>query len=403
LCVNQPLNLTATGTAGGTYSWTGPNSFSSISQNPNVASMTSSDFGVYTVIITVNSCSASATTNVIINSGTSTAITAAGPFCANDGAFTLTAASPGGNWSGTGIVNPATGLFDPSISGPGSFTITYDIPGSCSGASTTTIVVNPTPATNFMADTLTGCAPLAVNFINSTPSSASSQWNFGNGQTSSSLVTSSANFVSAGCFTVSLTVTDLNGCSTTSTKVNFICVNPKANASFTPSPYDATVTHPEIHFINTSSNATNYSWSFGEGGNSVAFSPTYTYDEVASNYTVQLVAINSFGCSDTAKVVVRVLDELVYYIPNSFTPNGDEQNNIFQPVFTSGFDPYSFRLLIFNRWGEILFESKDTKVGWDGTYNGVLVQEGVYSWTVAFKDPNTDKKYTANGHVTMIK
>ncbi|WP_430403559.1 PKD domain-containing protein [Fluviicola sp.] len=403
LCVNQPLNLTATGTAGGTYSWTGPNSFNSTSQNPSVASMTSSDFGVYTVTITVNSCTASATTNVIINSGTSTAITAAGPFCSNGSTVSLSAASPGGNWSGTGIVNAATGLFDPSVSGPGSFTITYDIPGSCSGASTTTIVVNSAPVTNFVADTLSGCAPLAVNFTNSTPSSVSSQWNFGNGQTATSLLTGAANFVSAGCFTVSLTVTDLNGCSATSTKVNFICVNPNADASFTPSPYDATITHPEIHFINTSSNATSYSWSFGDGGNSIAFSPTYTYDEVASNYTVQLIATNAFGCSDTARVIVRVLDELVYYVPNSFTPDGDEFNQTFQPVFTSGFDPYSFRLLIFNRWGEVLFESKDAKVGWDGTYNGALVQEGIYSWTITFKDPDTDKKYSVNGHITLIK
>ncbi len=116
-----------------------------------------------------------------------------------------------------------------------------------------------------------------------------------------------------------------------------------------------------------------------------------------------MVATNAFGCSDTARVVVRVLDELIYFVPNCFTPNGDERNNTFQPVFTSGFDPYSFRLLIFDRWGETLFESKNAKVGWDGTYNGTLVQEGIYTWTVTFKDPNTDKKYTESGHVTLIK
>ncbi|TSJ42483.1 gliding motility-associated C-terminal domain-containing protein [Fluviicola chungangensis] len=403
LCVNQPLNLTASGTAGGTYSWTGPNSFSSASQNPTIASVTGADFGVYTVTISVNSCTASATTNVTLNSGISTAILAVGPFCANDGAITLSAANPGGNWSGTGIVNPVTGLFDPSVSGPGSFVITYDIPGSCSGASTTTIVVNPLPATDFTADTLSGCAPLSVNFTNQTPSSVNAQWSFGNGQTSASLLNASANYTSAGCFTVSLNVTDLNGCAATFTKVNFICIHPKADASFTPSPYEATITHPEIHFINTSSNATSYAWNFGDGGNSVAFSPTYTYDEVPSNYVVKLTATNAFGCSDTAKVIVRILDELIYYVPNSFTPNGDEHNNTFQPVFTSGFDPYSFKLLIFNRWGETVFESKDAKVGWDGTYNGMLVQEGIYTWTVSFKDPDTDKKYTANGHLTLVK
>jgi trimeric autotransporter adhesin len=403
LCVNQSLNLTANGTPGGTYSWTGPNSFTSTSQNPGIASITGADFGVYTVTITVNSCTASATTNVTSNAGVSTAILAAGPFCANDAAVSLSSVSPGGNWSGTGIVNASTGLFDPSISGPGSFVITYDIPGSCSGASTRTIVVNPVPLTSFVADTLSGCADLPVTFTNQTPSTASAQWSFGNGQTSTSVLNASTDYTSSGCFTVALTVTDFNGCSATSTKADFICINPSADASFTPSPFETTVTHPEIHFINTSSNATGYTWTFGDGGNSAAVSPTHEYDEVASNYTVQLVATNAFGCYDTAKVVVRVLDELVYYIPNSFTPNGDEHNNTFQPVFTSGFDPYSFRLLIFNKWGETIFESKDAKVGWDGTYNGTLVQEGMYVWTVTFKDPNTDKKYTANGQMTLIK
>jgi trimeric autotransporter adhesin len=401
--VNQALNLTATGTTGGTYSWSGPNSFSSTVQNPSIASISGSDFGNYTVTVTVNGCSASGITNVALNSGTSTVITPVGPFCSNDAPVSLVAASPGGNWSGTGIVNTSTGVFDPTISGPGSFIITYDIPGSCSGASTTTIVVNAIPLTSFSADTLSGCAPLAVHFTNSTASTVSSQWSFGNGQTSSSSLTGSTTFTSAGCYTVSLEVTDLNGCSTTLTKVNLVCVNPEATASFTPSPYEATVTHPEIHFINTSTNATSYIWNFGDGGNSSLVSPSHTYDEVASNYTVQLIAKNAFGCFDTATIIVRVLDELVYYIPNTFTPNGDEQNNIFQPIFTAGFDPYSFRLLIFNRWGETLFESKDPKVGWDGTYNEALVQEGIYAWTVSFKDQNTDKKYTANGHVTLMK
>lgn len=403
LCVNQPLNLTANGTPGGTYSWTGPNSFTSTVQNPGIASITNADFGIYTVTITLNSCTATATTNVASNTGVSTAILAAGPFCANDAAVTLSSVSPGGNWSGTGIVNTSTGLFDPGISGPGSFVITYDIPGACSGASTTTIVVNPVPIANFTADTLSGCADLQVTFTNQTPSTASAQWVFGNGQTSASVLNASTAYNSPGCFTVALTVTDLNGCSATSTKVNFICINPSADASFTASPYETTVTHPEIHFINTSSNATGYSWSFGDGGNSAAVSPTHEYDEVASNYSVRLIATNAFGCPDTAYAIVRVLDEVIYYVPNSFTPNGDEHNNTFQPVFTSGFDPYSFRLLIFNKWGETIFESKDAKVGWDGTYNGVMVPEGMYVWTVTFKDPNTDKKYTENGHMTLVK
>ena len=401
LCVGQTLNLTATGT--GSFVWTGPNGFNSTLQNPSIASITGADFGIYTVTLTANSCSASATTTVTVNPGNSTAINAAGPFCENGTIVFLTAANPGGNWSGTGIVNAANGSFDPTVAGVGSHVITYDIPGSCSGPSTTTIVVNSAPLVTFLADQLTGCAPLQVTFTNTTQGAVSGFWNFGNGQTATSLPTSSASFTSGGCFDVALSVTDANGCTSTFTKTSMICVNPEADASFVANPATATVTNPEIQFINTSTNATSYTWLFGDGGTSAAFSPTHAYDEVVGNYLVKLIATNSFGCSDTSTVFVRILDELIYYVPNCFTPNGDEHNNTFQPVFTSGFDPYSFTLAIFNRWGEIVFESHDSKVGWDGTYNGLPVQEGTYSWTVTFRDSDNDKKYSSNGHLVIIK
>src|SRR5690554_7934441 len=86
------------------------------------------------------------------------------------------------------------------------------------------------------------------------------------------------------------------------------------------------------------------------------------------SYATQLIAYTDKGCSDTVSGVVRILDRLIFYIPNTFTPDGDKFNETFQPVFTSGFDPQSYNLYIFNRWGEIVFESHDTSIGSDGTY-----------------------------------
>ena len=96
-------------------------------------------------------------------------------------------------------------------------------------------------------------------------------------------------------------------------------------------------------------------------------------------------------------------EELLFYVPNVFTPDGDEHNAIFQPVFTSGFDIYNYHLTIFDRWGEILFESYNSTVGWDGTYGGSLVEDGVYVWKIDFKDINSDKMFTQSGHVTVLK
>jgi gliding motility-associated-like protein len=131
--------------------------------------------------------------------------------------------------------------------------------------------------------------------------------------------------------------------------------------------------------------------------------PLITYPGEPGSYAVQLVAYNAAGCSDTITKIVTVLDELVFYVPNSFTPNGDEFNNSFVPVFTSGFDPFEFNLTIFNRWGEIIFESKDAEEGWDGTYNNKIVPDGIYTWTIRLKDNENDKKYTYTGHVNVLK
>ena len=73
-------------------------------------------------------------------------------------------------------------------------------------------------------------------------------------------------------------------------------------------------------------------------------------------------------------------------MPNAFTPDDDEFNQTFMPVFTSGFDPQDFTLLIFDRWGELIFESHNHDVGWDGKFQGKLVQDGVYVWKIEFKE-----------------
>ncbi|WP_043023831.1 T9SS C-terminal target domain-containing protein [Fluviicola taffensis] len=159
----------------------------------------------------------------------------------------------------------------------------------------------------------------------------------------------------------------------------------------------------EFHTFNTSSNANTYSWDFGDGDESNSFNPSHTYSEVAGNYLITLVANNSGNCPDTAKLIVTIQEELIFYVPNTFTPDGDEFNNVFSPIFISGFDPYNYTLTIYNRWGETLFESNDAKQGWDGTYNGELCKTGIYTWTIRFKTSDSDKKVTKTGHIQLLK
>lgn len=105
----------------------------------------------------------------------------------------------------------------------------------------------------------------------------------------------------------------------------------------------------------------------------------------------------------TLQITVDQCPELIYYIPNTFTPNGDETNNYFKPVFTKGFDPYDFHLTIFNRWGEIIWESFDANAVWDGIYNNKTVPTGAYVCVATFGEKKTAKKYQLKTHLNILK
>ena len=160
-----------------------------------------------------------------------------------------------------------------------------------------------------------------------------------------------------------------------------------------------------MYFDNTSIGAVDYDWDFGDGSPILNIeSPTHVYpDDQSGTFTVELVAYSSLGCADTAYAEIELNEEVIFYVPNTFTPDFDDYNPTFQPVFTSGYDPYDFTLLIFNRWGEILFESHDANVGWDGTYGGVLMQDGTYTWKIEFKTTQSDERKVVVGHVNIIK
>lgn len=95
--------------------------------------------------------------------------------------------------------------------------------------------------------------------------------------------------------------------------------------------------------------------------------------------------------------------EVIFYVPNTFTPNGDEFNQTFKPIFSTGYDPYNYSMTIYNRWGEVVWESYDHSVGWDGSYNGELVQDGVYTWALIFMIRGSGESVNRTGHVTLVR
>ena len=177
-------------------------------------------------------------------------------------------------------------------------------------------------------------------------------------------------------------------------------------AAFTADPLILTNDDPTVNFTNSSQNAALSFWDFGDGTTQEAsqndFSYTYPFVE-DQNYTVILQIESPEGCTDQTQVQIQIKGGIIYYVPNTFTPDGDECNNVFKPIFTSGFDPKSYHLTIYNRWGGIAFESMDKESGWDGTMNYMPAPEGMYTFKIDFKSVNNDDIHSINGHVMLIR
>jgi gliding motility-associated-like protein len=149
-----------------------------------------------------------------------------------------------------------------------------------------------------------------------------------------------------------------------------------------------------------------WSWDFGDGNTSSEVNPTHTFADNMNGHTVTLTVTSALGCTDVYSVFIPYKEDgVVLYVPNTFTPDGDENNQLFAPVFTSGFDPYSFEITVYNRWGETVWVSNDATVGWDGTYGlgGRDAQQGVYTWKITYKEIETDRRATVTGHVLLIR
>ncbi len=252
------------------------------------------------------------------------------------------------------------------------------------------------------------CEPHTAMLLNNstgTPS-ANTQWVFGDGNTLSSLNDTVTNlYENQGCYDVSVTSTTALGCVWSQSYPSFICVYPNPVANFTPNPGVISVIAPEANLVNTSSGAVQYIWNFGDGTEiSNDFSPTHTFVvEPEQNFQVTLVAISEHGCVDSITKTILMEKGVILYVPNAFTPDGNQFNPVFLPVVTSGVDKNAYKLEIYNRWGELIFSTTNTLEGWDGTYKGVACQEGQYTWKIRYKTSSSDDKKEHVGHVNLLR
>ena len=252
----------------------------------------------------------------------------------------------------------------------------------------------------FTVDQSSGCEPLLVNFSNSSSGSVSCFWDFGSEGTSTDCVGPSISY-SVGSYDVSLTITDANGCVNTLDSLNMINSYAYPNADFTFGPQPTTVLNADIEFTNLSSGGANYNWDFSGLDQSTSFEGSFTFPDTGV-YVVELLVTSLDGCSDSISYPLVIGPELIVYTPNAFTPDGDTRNDVFMPSVL-GYVPSSYQFMVFNRWGEVIFQSQHANVGWDGTVNGVQAPNDVYVWKLSLRSEATNLDYSYKGHVTLVR
>lgn len=268
------------------------------------------------------------------------------------------------------------------------------------------VVVNivDSPGADFTITTQTGCAPFCVTFQNlSTPTSTpivSYVWSANT--TVFSTDKDPHRCFDAGTYQISLLVTDATGCTRNISKSEFLRVAPKPTASFSASRDEASESDPTIEFSSENPRPEQtVSWSFGDGTTASGNTVTHSFPE-AGRYCVTQTVTGTFQCSDRTERCILITSDFFLYVPNSFTPSGDGINDVWKPVIRGKYNTY--RLSIFNRYGERIFFSNDSDEAWMGNVNNGehYAMDGIYHFIIVIEDEdNIPKEY--RGHIQMVR
>jgi len=399
--------IAAGGTPPYTYSW---------NTVPPQTGPTASNIpaGPYTVTITdTNGCIATASTTVDNIPGPSADFNSTDVCLGNATNFNNTSSSNAppstfsSNWDlGDGNTSTQTNPLH-TYAGPGTYTVTLTVTDAngCTAARSRDITVHPIPVAGFSANPSEGCAPVNAVFANTNPQPGGTCfWTFGDGNTSTDCSGPAHTYPNGGCYDVTFTITSAAGCIGRQTQDSLICVTPDPVAYFTAEPNPAPDVLPIISFINGSSGATRYLWEF-LGGNITSTLRDPLLDLTGADpgsYDACLQVWNDYGCVDSVCRVFRIAANPQVYVPNAFTPDGDGVNDLFRPII-SGDNYEDYLLMVFNRWGELVFETNNPTMGWDGAYGGVISQTGVYVWKLRVRPENSADSKEFLGHVTLLR
>ncbi|MES2588195.1 MAG: choice-of-anchor J domain-containing protein [Bacteroidota bacterium] len=400
ICEGTPLTLTATGTPTTNFSWD-----QGVVQG--VAFTPTNGTYIYTATgdLTIGTLTCTTLDQVTITVNVTPDVNAGVDAVACEfSQFLLTGSGASTMVWNNGVVDNVP--FVPFISGD--YIVTGTNSFGCSDKDTMVLTIESLPIPSFTQSVPMGCSPSGVTFTGN--STNLSVFTISDGTVLPAIPPLNSvihTFTNVGVYDVTLMETSSNGCIGSTTVPGAFVLNPDPVSSFEVSTSIVNMIDPTAFFTNNSVGAILYEWNFGDNSGP-AFEEELPHafpSDVPGEFTISLIAETQFGCKDTSYAQIIVEESLLFYIPNSFTPNGDEFNNKFQPVFYSGLDPQVFNMKVFNRFGQLIFESNDASLGWDGDYgagNGIA-EAGVYTFKMEFSTSTKDEKKLVVGSLILIR
>lgn len=415
-CAGQTVSMGNNSIGASSYFWDfgDPNILSDTS-NLTTPTYTYVDSGTYTIMLIANPSWPCADTSFVdyrVYPPVVPAFPEEPGQCLADNLFQLQADGQFGpnasfDWQFGSFASPQTSnVSNPIItfSDTGHYIITLNVSeNGCDGSYSDTLIVYPPPEVSFDIPSFVGCAPYTVQFTDSSFAWTNIyyEWNFGDGNYSNEQ-SPEHTYYYPGDYTMQLKIWTDSGCvGQAISDPATITVNPSPTAAFTVDPYETSIFMPFVNVTDQALGDTAMIFYLGDGNISTESYVEHSYMDTGW-YNISQWVINEFGCTDSTVEVIRILPEFLFFAPNAFTPDGDGLNEIWQP-HVGGVDQYE--LYIFDRWGNIIFETTNTEAGWDGTHQkgGKESPIGVYPWVAYLRDMNTKVIHRYDGHITIVR
>lgn len=300
-------------------------------------------------------------------------------------------------------------LFNPSFSfntpGLKRATLTIEDRNQCISTFSKDFNFQPVPVTIEMSpDRFLGCEPVQFNFTNTSvpvDETYTIEWRFGDGGTSNRISPSHVYRV-PGIYDVYVSIKSPIGCFIDREYKRLIEIKESPDAAFSYDPLNPSAFRPEVNFTSLATKTDFLQWQFGEVGASTDLNPTFIFPDTGV-YRIIQIAVKNNGCVDSALATIDIVPIATVQVPNAFTPNNDLLNDDFRVKgFFDGIK--EFKMTVFNRWGELLFETDSPEKGWNGqkNNNGYDAPQDVYVYLVEFKTPRDEPK-SLKGHVTLMR